>query len=154
MSNHEDQMTISRRDWVLFLLALREASEPLDPVRIQSGMFVLSHDLDFGGEQTYVFQLVDAAPYSPLVSADLEALEEDGLVARHMVAGYTWSEFTATPAGLERAELLIEHMSAPELDLLRRISRLKREELRLGFRDLMEYVHANYQMPTRKPVLG
>ncbi len=65
MTKTPDDMNIDRRDWVLFLLALRDATEPLDPVRIQCGMFALAHRLDFGDEAPYVFELVDAAPFSP-----------------------------------------------------------------------------------------
>jgi hypothetical protein len=109
MSN-QDQVSIPRKEWVLLLLSVRDAGEPLDPVRIQSAMFMLSHDSALRDTPPYEFELVDSAPYSPAVLSDLAELEEAGLAARHLVAGYTWSEFAATPAGMEHAAAAVSRM--------------------------------------------
>jgi uncharacterized protein YwgA len=151
MANQE-HMAFDRRDWLLLLLALREATAPLDPVRLQSGMFALSHNAGLAREHRYEFELVDTGPFSPLVQSDLGQLEEAGFVARHLIAGYTWSEFTATDEGMDRAKLLVAGMSESQLDALRELAEVKHELLRLGFRDLMDHLARNYPEPARKSV--
>ncbi len=145
------QVSVPRRDWVLLLLAVRDAGEPLDPVRIQSGMFMLSHDLSSQQAPLYDFELVDSAPFSPTVTSDLVELEEAGFVSLHDVAGYTWSEFTATSAGIDHASSIVTAMSEPELDALRRLAEAKQSVLRLGFRDLIDHLEALILYPHADP---
>lgn len=143
-----------RRDWVLLLLALRDASEPLDPVRLHVGMFVLAQSAPLPSEMSYDFELVDSAPFSSALQDDLFALEDQGMIVRHLVAGYTWSEFTATYAGVQHAQSLANGMTEAELDALRRLDELKQETLKLGFRDLLEWVARSCALPARKNVLN
>jgi hypothetical protein len=148
------QPSRTARDWALLLLALRDATEPLDPVRIQTGMFLLTQFGLLGEEELYEFELLDSAPFSRAVQSDLAALEEQGLVQRHLISGYTWSEFTATAAGMQRAQALADEMGGPDADALRQLADAKQNALRLGFRDLLEHLAANYELPARKSVLS
>jgi hypothetical protein len=43
------------RDWLLLLLALRQAEEPLDPVRLQKGMFLLAQEGGLPPSDRYEF---------------------------------------------------------------------------------------------------
>ena len=145
-------MIIDRRDWVLLLLALKDATEPLDPVRIQSGMFMLSHVADLPDAHRHEFEALDSGPFSSAVVSDVEDLEDEGLVARHGVSGYTWSEFTATDVGMQRAKILMGDMKPVELRALRALASAKQGVLRSGFRDLMDYLGHQYP-PPRSSVL-
>jgi len=146
-------MTIERKHWILLLLALRDDTLPLDPVRIQSGMFILSHEHALPTTSRYEFEALDSGPFSSSVVSDVEELEEAGLVDRHGVSGYTWSEFTATVAGVEYAETsLVPAMNATELDALRSLAHAKEHVLVRGFRDLMDHLGQTYPPPTLKSV--
>lgn len=145
-------MSVARRDWVLLLLALRDANEPLDPVRVQSGMFMLSFQLPSDG--FYEFEAVESGPFSDALDLDVEQLEEEGLVDHHGVGNYTWSEFTTTPAGLAHAESAMSRMSESELSALRTLAQVKRNVLRRGFRDLMEHLVQNYPAPGKNSVIA
>ena len=137
----------NRMDWVLLLLALRDANEPLDPVRIQSGMFIVSHDAGLPANARYDFEALDSGPFSAAVASDVEKLEDMGFVARHGVSGYTWSEFAATERGIEQAEQVMSAMSRAELGALRTLAAAKVGVLRCGFRDLMEHLVRSYPAP-------
>jgi len=150
-SNGEPLMPVARRDWLLLLLALRDAGEPLDPVRLQAGMFLLSHESEL---RLYEFEALDSGPFSPHVEADIGELEEHRLVLRQMVAGVTWHEFSATDSGLKHAEALVDHMTGVELDALRRLAAIKQGVLSLGFRDLMDHLRQQYPTFTRRSVFG
>lgn len=149
--NAERKMALNRRDWALLLLALREAADPLDPVRIQSGMFMASRDLPPGHQ--YEFEAAEMGPFSSRLDSDVEQLEEEGLLVHHGVGNYTWSEFVASAAGMGRAEELMNRMSEDELRALRILAHLKQNVLRLGFRELMEHLSRNYPAPEKRAVL-
>ncbi|MGH7490032.1 MAG: hypothetical protein ACREMY_31160, partial [bacterium] len=52
-------------DWLLLLLALKDAERPLDPVRLQKGLFLLAEEGGLSGAESYRFEPYDYGPFSP-----------------------------------------------------------------------------------------
>jgi hypothetical protein len=145
-------MTLARSSWLLLLLALRDATEPLDPVRLQSGMFLLSRHDGVPAAQTYDFDAADSGPFASAIDHDIADLEERGLVFRDQVAGYTWSEFIATRQGLVHAQDLVSGMDEGQLDTLRHLAAVKTDVLSLSFRDLLDRLLREYPAFARNSV--
>lgn len=142
-------MAVTRKDWLLFLLALRDASEALDPVRLQSGLFLLSRVDGLPPSEAYDFGIEDSGPFASAIDSDATELETLGLVCRDQVGGYTWSEFRATPEGIQQAAALVHRLNPQQLDALRELATIKQDILSLSFRDLMDHLVDRYPDFTR-----
>jgi hypothetical protein len=90
------------RDWLLLFLAGNGHEEPLDPIRIQKGMFLLS----MRGPQRnlYEFEPYDWGPFSREIYRDLDALERDSLVLSEAAPGQTWRLYRTSIEGTRRAQ--------------------------------------------------
>ena len=99
------------------------------------------------------FEAAEMGPFSSRLDVDLEQLEEQGLLVHQGVGNYTWSEYLVSAAGVKRAEDVVREMTEEELSALRTLAHLKQEVLRVGFRELMEHLAANYPAPQKKSVL-
>jgi uncharacterized protein YwgA len=133
-----------RRDWLLLLLALRDASQPLDPVRLQKGMFLLAQERELPQAQRYRFRPYDYGPFSSRIYSDLDDLVAAGFVERIPAPGYTWSRYRATEAGIAEAQRVLDR-----LPLARRadavwLGELKRHVLALEFRALLHHVYGRH----------
>src|SRR3954451_22612738 len=94
----------ARADWLLLFLspeALGLDDEPLDPIRIQKGLFLLSIR---GPERgLYSFRPYNWGPFSPDIYADLRWLEAQHLITNQTPPGQTWSVYRSTVRGTSRA---------------------------------------------------
>src|SRR4051794_38853086 len=90
-------------DWLLFLLALQDAEQPLDPVRLQKGMFLLSEEGGVANGEAYDFRPYDYGPFSSDIYRDLQELLDRGWVREVPIRGFNWSSYTITDAGLTAA---------------------------------------------------
>jgi DNA-binding PadR family transcriptional regulator len=106
---------VGRADWLLLLIADaggENASQPIDPVRIMKGLFLLSkEDIIPRGDQ-YSFSAYAYGPVAFEVYDDLDKQVAAGLISAEAVPGRTWSVYRATPVGLERAKRLASQLGA------------------------------------------
>ncbi|MCU1349665.1 MAG: hypothetical protein JWO56_2695 [Acidobacteria bacterium] len=138
-------MLLERGDWLILLLALRDASESMDTARLQTGMFLLSQQANLPPESKYEFAAEDPGPFSATIYSDLAALDERLMVAREQVPGFSWSEFVLTEQGLGHAHALVEQMDSQQIEALRVLDRIKSEVLlSMSFRDLLDMLHRDY----------
>ena len=102
-----------RTDWLLLLLsgdALRVPDPgPLDPVRVQKGMFLLSKRGP--ARDLYSFRPYNWGPFSPAIYSDLDELEAQGLIEQRRPAGHSWKMCATTPKGDERARAIAADLS-------------------------------------------
>lgn len=132
------------KDWLLLLIAVREASQPLDPVRLQKGMFLLRSEGDRPTSETYDFVPYDYGPFAREIYRDVDELASEGLIEPLSSPGYRWSRYIVTEAGTSRARALLLEASDEQLEAARWLQRLKRDVLSLGFRDLLKYVYTRH----------
>jgi hypothetical protein len=134
---------LDQRGWLMLLLGVGDA-RALDPIRIQKGMFLLAQEGDLREEERYSFRAYDYGPFSSRIYDDLDALADEGLVAREAVPGYTWSRFRLTPAGLSEAQSLADQLNDRQLVSVRFLVGLKKDVLSLSFNQLLQYVYSRY----------
>jgi uncharacterized protein len=133
-----------RADWLLLLLALSDSSEPLDPVRLQKGMFLMAQENRPAPEERYEFVAYDYGPFSVEIYGDLDALSDAGLLERLQTPGYTWARYRSTATGIAAAQQLVDQMDDGQRARARYLQELKQGVLRMSFRSLLEYVYSRY----------
>jgi uncharacterized protein len=133
-----------KRDWLLILLALRDSSRPLDPVRLQKGMFLLSQEREIPVDERYAFRPYDYGPFSSEIYSDLDELVSQGLVERILAPGYTWSRYRASADGVSTAQKILDELPADQLADVWWLEELKNEVLSLDFRSLLRRVYEQH----------
>lgn len=131
-------------DWLLLLLALRDASTPLDPVRLQKGLFLLGEEGGLRKSEAYRFEPYDYGPFSAEIYRDLEDLIDVGQVKDLPVPGYGWKRYAVTLVGIERAEGLLARLDPQQRGVLRRLAAIKAELLALKFNGLLRRVYSSH----------
>lgn len=116
---------MERADWLLLLLdgeALEAGgTRSLDPVRVQKGMFLLSK---IGpARDLYDFSPYHWGPFSRDVYRDLDVLKADGLVRSEPVPGQSWSKFSISAAGSDRARAFAASLDPVQVEWLRKLRR-------------------------------
>jgi len=142
----EEGSIVSRRDWLLLLLAYEGAPDGLDPVRVQKCMFLLREESSVGltpGE-TYDFVPYNYGPMSKPIYADLDELVAEGLAQKVPGEGQSLSLFRATTTGLGEAERLVNGMSARDVPIARKLYELKGLVAGRTFAELVEYVYERF----------
>jgi len=96
------------RDWLLIFLRPTDvgASQALDPIRIQKGMFYLSREPSTPPAQRYDFVPYYYGPCSFSIYSDIDQLIGSGLIEPVPVPGQSWRKYRLTEAGLEQAAKL------------------------------------------------
>jgi uncharacterized protein len=128
-------------EWLLFLLALRDAEEPLDPVRLQKGMFLLAEEGGLSKDEAYAFRPYDYGPFSSDIYRDLHELVRQGWVRDVPVRGYNWSSYAITDEGLEHAAARVAELDTKHREILRHLAAVKKEVLGLKFDALLRRVY-------------
>src|SRR3954453_10941034 len=108
-----DCKPVSRRDWMMLLLAYEGAPDGLHPVHVQKALFLLAHDEELGldAAEAYEFVPYNYGPMSKQIYADLDQLSGDGMIGRVPVEGQSWALFQVTQAGLDAARELVDDMT-------------------------------------------
>lgn len=131
-------------DWLLLLLALRDANKPLDPVRLQKGLFLLGEEGGLPDEEAYHFEPYDYGPFSAEIYRDLQILLDAEHAEELAVPGYNWKRYAVTGAGLERARKLVQRLGPQQRGALRSLATIKAELLALKFDALLRRVYDDY----------
>lgn len=146
MRGTEEEPTVSRRDWLLLLLAYEGAPDGLDPVRVQKSMFLLREEAgdDLAPDETYEFVPYNYGPMSKPIYADLDGLVAEGLAQKVPVKEQSWSLFRATANGLAKAERLVNGMSARDMPVARKLYEIKGIVAGKTFAELVEYGYERF----------
>lgn len=132
---------MTRRDWLLLLVARHAEPRGLEPVRVQKALFLHAREGGVPARERYWFVPYNYGPMSPRVYRDVEALTRAGLMERVPEPGYAWGRVRATARGRERAEQLAA--TAPPAALAR-LDRIRSEVVSLSFAELLESVYERY----------
>jgi hypothetical protein len=134
---------MTRRDWLLLLLAYRGAPDGLDPVRVQKSMFLLWKEAGGGlaPEELYDFIAYNYGPMSKDIYSDLDELVERDLARREPVAGQNWARVRASPKGLLAAEALVGNLDHAHAGAAQDLYDIKQRVAGMTFGDLVEYVY-------------
>ena len=133
---------MTARDWLLLLLA--SEGEPLDPVRLQKGMFLLAREARLPPRQRYWFVAYNYGPMSPAIYRDVDRLVGEGLAERVAAPGYRWERLVATDRGRERARELAEGDRSATAARLEVVEAVKREVTELDFSALLRRIYRQY----------
>lgn len=126
-----------RADWLLLFLTAGSGG-PLDPVRVQKGMFLLAMDGALAAHERYAFEPYAYGPMSRQLYRDLRRLDHDALLVGLPVPGASWELVQLAPVGAARSATLRERASAQGLQAAASI----RERISgLTFAELLELVY-------------
>lgn len=135
---------MTRRDWLLLLIAFEGAPRGLDPVRLQKAMFLFAQETDVPADQKYEFRPYNYGPMSRDVYDDIDGLVEAGLVERLPVPGQSWSRYNPTAEGVARGHELLKHALAEHSAAAGALYDLKESVASMTFNALLEDVYERY----------
>jgi len=124
------------RERLLLFLALDGATDGLDPIRLQKGMFLFARDPASKDDEKYQFVPYNYGPMSAQIYKDLEDLEDAGLVEAIPIEGQSWARYVATEGGLIEARDLLA--AEPSEEAARRLHAIKREVASKTFSALLD----------------
>ena len=132
-----------RSDWLVLFLAAAPGG-PLDPVRVQKGMFLLAMRAPLAASECYRFEPYAYGPMSRALYADLRHLRRDRVVDALRVDGATWQLVDLTSAGRARADEVGAVARCEHRDALAHASAIRREISGLTFAQLLRSVYEQY----------
>lgn len=135
---------MTRRDWLMLLIAHDTSQRGLEPVRVQKALFLLAHEGDIPPAERYRFVPYNYGPMSVRVYRDVAALVAAGLVEPVAVPGYTWQPVRATPAGRQHAAALEAAASPADRLGIARLHAIHHLVTALGFAELLETIYRRY----------
>jgi hypothetical protein len=130
---------LNRSDWNLVALSAA-MGQPLSPAQLQKVLFLLQRSFPDAVQGGYAFRPYNYGPFDAEVYCDAERMQLEGLVHVRRTSG-GWKEFSATPAGLERASVLAERADPRAVEYLRRVVAWAK---RLSFAELVRAVYSAY----------
>lgn len=103
---------MERTHWTLLVIA-EAGSSGLSPLQLQKSLFLIGKNLPAEvGDSFYEFIPYNYGPFDPQIYSDAQRLTVEGLIQTIRVAGRSWSSYTITPLGQERAN----HIKETELN--------------------------------------
>lgn len=132
-----------RADWLIVFLAA-PPGDPLDPVRMQKGMFLLAMRASLDEDEAYAFEAYAYGPMSRDLYGDARGLCQERLLAAVPIEGATWQLLQLTPAGAERARRLQTRAERENPDTLAQLTAIRREISGLSFAELLHHVYERY----------
>jgi len=135
---------MTRRDWLLLLVALDGDRKGLDPIRIQKGLFLFAQEGALPAAESYWFTPYNYGPMSPGVYGDVEVSVRSGLLERRTVDGQSWRRVRATAHGHERASGLQARAAGPDAAALDRLRAIRGLIVELDFTRLLVTIYQRY----------
>lgn len=130
-----------RHNWLLLVLAAADG-EPLTPVQLQKSLFLMSDLMkEEVGEDFYQFVPYDYGPFCSDIYDDARELKWKDLAIIRKRSDRTYREYAATPAGLKRAERLIQQLPAKTAKNIKKIVDFTR---RRSFSELVRTIYKYY----------
>jgi hypothetical protein len=132
-----------RSDWLILFLAA-DPGGPLDPVRVQKGMFLLAMETSLDENERYAFEAYAYGPMSRGLYGDVRLLRRARLIDALPIQGATWQLLELTASGGRQAESLRRSAEREQPDVLTRIDAIRREISGLTFAELLEHIYDRY----------
>ena len=126
-----------KADWLLQILG----EQPIDPIRIQKGMFLFSEESGANAKQLYKFVPYNWGPCSFEIYRDLDELLDRRLVERVPVAGTRWHKYRRTARGTASAVAIARSADATCVE---KIGDIRETVMSQSFRQLLESVYKKY----------
>lgn len=101
------------------VFATDDETEPLDRLRMQKGVFLLTQRGPAEWRETFGFTPYDWGPYSVGLSRAVGQLMSQGLLERRMSGGRRYAEYRATPAGEREVERITAQLHEVTQDFVR-----------------------------------
>jgi hypothetical protein len=134
--------TLRNKDWTLLAIALADGG-PLSPVQLQKTVFLFGKLLpdEVLPEDFYEFVPYNYGPFCREVYTDAEELAEEGLVQISSVMGHGYSQYSATPEGIEEGRSLLAFLEPYVAEHARVIVEWVRAQT---FRGLVSTIYEKY----------
>lgn len=129
------------RDWLLLFIA-QVPRAPIDPVRVQKGLFLFAQRGSVAAQEAYTFEPYSYGPMSRRLYRDLRLLQHHGLIRAIAADGQRWERFTATISGQRQATRIRSDLTdSAAFDSL---SDIRRQVDSLDFEQLLNYVYERH----------
>lgn len=129
-------------EWLLLYVAIPVPGQvglrPVEPIQIMKGMFLFVMET---GDALYRFEPYLYGPFSSEVYRDLDRLIAEGLVRAEPAPGQTWSAYTSTQMGRNRARDLLAR--APR-SLVAKLENIKQHVTVASFSQLLRDIYRKY----------
>jgi hypothetical protein len=132
-----------RCDWLIMFLAA-DPGGPLDPVRVQKGMFLLAMSQSLDPGERYQFEPYAYGPMSRGLYGDVRLLCHERVLDALPVEGATWRLLTLSSAGGQRALALRDCAEHEQPDALAKLTAIRAEISGLTFSQLLKHVYDRY----------
>lgn len=132
-----------RQDWLILFLAA-DPGGPLDPVRVQKGMFLLAMAASLPDAERYEFEPYAYGPMSRRLYGDVRLLCRDRLLDTTPIEGAAWRLLHLSAQGARRALELNARAAGEQPGVLAELAAIRRRISTLSFSELLEYVYARY----------
>jgi uncharacterized protein YwgA len=123
------------------LLAGRDERQPLDRVRMQKAIFLVTRRGQRAWRELYPYEPYDWGPYSRRLAADLDSLRARGLLRTEPVPGHRYGRYVTTERGERWARQLLAGLSPAEVAFLRAVRKYVTSK---SFSNLLREVYAAY----------
>ena len=132
-----------RSDWLVLFLAAAPG-DPLDPVRVQKGMFLFAMTAGLHEHERYGFEPYAYGPMSRTLYRDVRRLCREQVLEAAPVDGAAWRLVHLTPAGHAQAGDLLRRIERDRPEALAQIATIRREIGALSFSELLAHVYDRY----------
>ena len=130
----------TKSDWLLQLTG----DDPIDPIRIQKGMFLFAKTAGAPQKQTYDFVPYNWGPCGFEVYDDLDDLLNQGLIEKLPVLGASWHTYRRTATGHVAADRIAKSKSPTIRKLSAAVADIRSSIQTRSFNQLLESVYEDY----------
>lgn len=134
---------LRRADWLIAFLAA-DPGGPLDPVRVQKGMFLLAMRSPLDDDARYAFEPYAYGPMSRALYGDVRRLRRERLVDATPIEGASWQLLGLSAGGRELAGQLRRRAEREHPQALAELDAIRREISGLSFSQLLQHVYDRY----------
>ena len=136
---------LRKADWLLLLFG----DQPIEPIRIQKGMFLFAKESGATREQVYEFVPYNWGPCSFEIYNDLDELLERGFIEQVPVPGARWHKYLRTPMGKASAE---ETRASADPSCIKAQNDIRDTVTGTSFDELLRHVYKKYPEYATKSV--
>jgi len=134
---------VTAADWLLLFVAQRPAV-PLDPVRLQKGLFLLAASGAVPAPERFHFEPYSYGPMSRSLYRDARTLRAEGLLLGVRAPGRSWELLRPSDAGEARACLLRARARRRSPRAVEQLAAIRRLVDELSFAELLRLVYARH----------
>lgn len=134
---------MTAKDWTLMVIAAGKG-RALQPVHLQKALFLsdrLLSNQQKAVDRFYRFDPYDYGPFCAAAYADADSLASEGLITVEQRPSTSYREYSVTPEGAEKAELLRQSIP-PEVSTY--LDKLVGWVVSLSFNQLVSWIYKNF----------